>query len=116
LRRQKNDNALAEFSTAPEQVYPVLDVDNHYQKVGHSLLGAYVPCCNAALSFGSENPPSLPSKPDIPPDGRWRVPMKNLFFAALAALSLGAATVPAFAHSTVADDAVATRYQRTGAL
>jgi methionine-rich copper-binding protein CopC len=42
--------------------------------------------------------------------------MKNLFFAALAALSLGVVTVPAFAHSTVADDAVATRYQQTGAL
>jgi hypothetical protein len=39
--------------------------------------------------------------------------MKNLFFAAL---SLDVATVPAFAYSTVADDAVATRYQQTGAL
>jgi hypothetical protein len=61
-------------------------------------------------------PNYTPSKPDIPPDWRWRVPMKNLFFAALAALSLGVATVPAFAHSTVADDAGATRYQQTGAL
>jgi hypothetical protein len=42
--------------------------------------------------------------------------MKNLLFGALAALSLGVATVPAFAHSTVADAAVATRYQPTGAL
>jgi hypothetical protein len=42
--------------------------------------------------------------------------MKNLFFAALAALSLGMATVPAFAHSTVADDAAATRFQQTGAI
>ena len=42
--------------------------------------------------------------------------MRNLFFAALAVLSLGVATVPAFAQSTVAGDAVATRYQQTGAL
>jgi hypothetical protein len=40
--------------------------------------------------------------------------MENLFFVALAALSLGVATVPAFAHSTVADDAA--RYRQTGAL
>jgi hypothetical protein len=39
--------------------------------------------------------------------------MKNLL---LAARRLGVATVPAFAHSTVADDAVATPYQQTGAL
>jgi hypothetical protein len=39
------------------------------------------------------------SKPDIPPDWKWRVPMENLFYAAT---SLG--------------DAVATRHQQTGAL
>jgi hypothetical protein len=39
--------------------------------------------------------------------------MKNLFFAAL---SPGAATVPGFAHSTIADDAVATRCHQTGAI
>jgi hypothetical protein len=38
--------------------------------------------------------------------------MKKLL---LAALSPGVAIVPAFAHGTVSDDAVATRYQRTGA-
>jgi hypothetical protein len=59
-------------------------------------------------------PTCRPSKPDIPPDWRSRVPMENLFFVALAALSLGVATVPAFAHSTVADDAA--RYRQTGAL
>jgi invasion protein IalB len=39
--------------------------------------------------------------------------MKNLFLAALAALSLSAAVVPAFAASTVGDDAAATRMQQT---
>jgi hypothetical protein len=40
-------------------------------------------------------------------------PMKNLILAAFAALSLSAAVVPAaFAHSTVSDDAGATRFQQ----
>jgi hypothetical protein len=39
---------------------------------------------------------------------------KNLMFAALAALSLSAAVVPAYAASTVAGDALATRTQQTG--
>ena len=39
-------------------------------------------------------------------------PDENLFFAALAPPRLGVATVPPFAHSTVADDAEATRYQQ----
>jgi hypothetical protein len=34
------------------------------------------------------------SKPDIPPDQRWRIPMKTMILAAFAALSLGAAIVP----------------------
>jgi hypothetical protein len=60
-----------------------------------------------------------PSKPDIPTDKRWRIPMKNLFFAALAALSLGVAVVPAYAHdfhngSTVVGDRSATLMQQTG--
>jgi len=42
--------------------------------------------------------------------------MKNLMFAALAALSLSAAVVPAAnAASTVANDAQATQLQQTGA-
>jgi hypothetical protein len=41
--------------------------------------------------------------------------MKNLFLAALAALSLTAAIVPAaYAAGTVAGDAQATRQQQTG--
>jgi hypothetical protein len=40
--------------------------------------------------------------------------MKNLLLAAVAALSLSAAVVPAFAASTVAGDAAATRMQQTG--
>jgi hypothetical protein len=35
-----------------------------------------------------------PSKPDIPPDQRWRIPMKNLILAAFAALSLSAVIAP----------------------
>jgi hypothetical protein len=35
-----------------------------------------------------------PSKLNIPPDQRWRVPMKNLILAAFAALSLSAAIAP----------------------
>ena len=41
---------------------------------------------------------------------------KNMMFAALAALSLSAAVVPAYAHSTIAGDAQATRMQQTGQL
>ncbi len=40
--------------------------------------------------------------------------MKNLMLAAVAALSLGAAVAPAFAASTIAGDAQATRMQQTG--
>jgi hypothetical protein len=40
--------------------------------------------------------------------------MKNLILAALAALSLSAAVVPAFAASTIAGDRAATRLQQTG--
>jgi hypothetical protein len=63
-----------------------------------------------------------PSKPDIPPDQRWRIPMKNLILAAFAALSLSAAVAPlanaAVFHngSTVAGDAAATEMQRQGQL
>jgi hypothetical protein len=61
------------------------------------------------------------SKPDISPDRRWRIPMKNLFLAAVAALTLSAAVVPAanaaifHNNSTIAGDAAATRMQQTGA-
>jgi hypothetical protein len=41
--------------------------------------------------------------------------MKNLILAAFAAASLSAAVVPAYAGSTVAGDAIATRMQQTGA-
>lgn len=40
--------------------------------------------------------------------------MKNLILAAFAALSLGAAVVPAYAASTITGDAAATRMQQTG--
>jgi hypothetical protein len=32
---------------------------------------------------------SCPSKPDISPDDRWRIPMKTMILAAVAAISLG---------------------------
>jgi hypothetical protein len=53
-------------------------------------------------------------KPDISPDDRWRIPMKNLILAAFAALSLGVAVVPAYAASSIAGDTQATRMQQTG--
>jgi hypothetical protein len=40
--------------------------------------------------------------------------MKTMILAAVAALSLGAAVVPAFANSTVNGDRQATRMQQTG--
>ena len=40
--------------------------------------------------------------------------MKNLILAVIAALSLGAAVVPAYAASTIANDMAATRFQQTG--
>jgi succinate dehydrogenase hydrophobic anchor subunit len=55
-------------------------------------------------------------KPDISPDDGWRIPMKELIFAALAALSLVAAVLhAAYAARTVARDAV-TRKRQTGPL
>jgi hypothetical protein len=69
--------------------------------------------------FGG-GPPLHLSKPDISPDQRWRIPMKNLILAAFAALSLSAAVAPlasaAAYHngSTVFGDSVATRMQQTG--
>jgi hypothetical protein len=75
---------------------------------------AEVKCCVAALSSILHRRISRPSKPDILPDETWRIPMKNLILAAVAALSLGAAVVPAYAASTVAGDAKATRMQQTG--
>jgi hypothetical protein len=41
---------------------------------------------------------SKSSKPDVPPDRRWRIPMKNLILAAFAALSLTAGIAP-MAHA-----------------
>jgi hypothetical protein len=41
--------------------------------------------------------------------------MKTMILAAFAALSLSAAVVPAFAASSIASDAQATRMQQTGA-
>jgi hypothetical protein len=38
--------------------------------------------------------PTNPSKPDIPPDDRWRIPMKTMILAAFAALSLSAGLAP----------------------
>jgi hypothetical protein len=52
---------------------------------------------NAAMQHyhpSSKGPSNHPSKPDIPPDQRWRIPMKNLILAAFAALSLSAAIAP----------------------
>jgi hypothetical protein len=41
--------------------------------------------------------------------------MKTMILAAFAVLSLSAAVVPAFANSTVTDNAPATRFHQTGA-
>jgi hypothetical protein len=55
-------------------------------------------------------------KPDISPDDGWRIPMKDLLFAALAALSLSAAVLrAAYAARTIARD-TATRKRQTGSL
>ena len=42
--------------------------------------------------------------------------MRNMIFAALAALSLAVAIAPAYARSTISGDARATRQQQTGQL
>ena len=42
--------------------------------------------------------------------------MKNLILAAFAALSLSAAAIPAYAASSIAGDAQATRMQQTGSF
>ena len=57
------------------------------------------------------------SKPDIPPDYRWRNPMKNFVLAAFAALSLSAAIIPvANAASSVSNNPPATSMQQTETL
>jgi hypothetical protein len=56
----------------------------------------------------------LSVKPDILPDDLRRVSMKTMILAAIAALSLSAAALPAFANSTVSGDRQATRMQQTG--
>src|SRR5271165_4441079 len=65
-------------------------------------------------------PSNAPSKPDISPDQRWSIPMKNLILAAFAALSLTAVVAPianaAVFHSTVAGNAAATRMVQTGSF
>jgi hypothetical protein len=54
------------------------------------------------------------SKSDIRPDDGWRNPMQDLMFAALAALSLSAAALPAACtYSTIARDTLAKRARRT---
>jgi hypothetical protein len=42
-----------------------------------------------------------PSKPDIPPDRRWRVQMKKMILAAFTALSLTAAVAPLASAASV---------------
>jgi hypothetical protein len=52
---------------------------------------------NAAMQHYHPNragPFTHPSKPDIPPDQRWRIPMKKMILAAFTALSLTAAIAP----------------------
>ena len=77
-------------------------------------------CCTAAYSFPLHAPSLRLLKPDISPDRRWTIPMKNLLLVALATLSLSAAIVPAAMArdfhngSTVAGDALATPMQQTG--
>jgi hypothetical protein len=57
------------------------------------------------------------SKTDISPDDGWGIPMKDLIFVTLAALSLIAAVLPAaYAASTIAREALATRKRQTGPL
>jgi hypothetical protein len=59
----------------------------------------------------------LPTQPDISPDDGWEIPMKDLICVALAALSLIAAVLPAaYAASTIAREALATRKRQTGPL
>ena len=65
------------------------------------------------------HPISVSPKPDIPSGQMMEEKMKNLFFAALAALTLSVAVVPAYAHdfhngSSVTDDLSATNRQQTG--
>jgi hypothetical protein len=74
-------------------------------------------------SYRKETPIFLLSKPDISSDDRWRIPMKHMILAAIAALGLATAVVPAAANaanfhnaSTIGGDAQATRRQQTGSL
>jgi hypothetical protein len=83
--------------------------------VGHwSYAGSLIDYHN-----GSDYLPPIESRTSRP-TGWMEIPMKslkNLMFAALAALSLSAAVVPAtsWAKSTIADNALATETQRLGA-
>ena len=66
-----------------------------------SPFGAEIQCRKFGLSIALHEPISPPSKPDIPPDRRWRIPMKKMILAALTVLSLGAgvANAQSFTHS-----------------
>jgi hypothetical protein len=55
--------------------------------------------------------------PDISPDDGWRIPMIDLIFAALAAVSLSAAVLRSiYAARAISREALATRKWQTGPL
>jgi hypothetical protein len=65
------------------------------------------------------HPNSVSPKPDIPSGQMMEEKMKNLFFSALAALTLSVAVVPGYAYdfhngSSIAGDLSATRRTQTG--
>jgi len=74
-------------------------------------------------AYRKETPIFLLSKPDMSSNDRWRIPIKNIILAAIAALGLATAVVPAAANaanfhnaSTIGGNAQATRRQQTGSL
>ncbi len=69
------------------------------------------------IILGARVPIFRPSKPDISPDWRWRIPMKTMILAAFAALSLGVGVANAATFhngSSVGGDTLATQMQQTG--
>jgi hypothetical protein len=85
-----------------------------------AAIAAWIQCRSDELSCSLGISTQRSSKPDISPDWRWRIPMKTLFLAAFAALTLTVAVAPVASAanfhngSTVAGDAAATRLQQTG--
>jgi hypothetical protein len=91
VHRRDGDTGSVQQDATQDVVPTHIQANGIFHRLAHKLYR------NAALSSDQQrsiHPSIHPSKPDIPPDQRWRIPMKNLILAAFAALSLSVAIAP----------------------